>query len=181
MLSWSPAECSMHVCMNSFSNTISAIWGYLIHTLSTAQALKGEGIMGQGLLVYVWTICFALWTTMGMIGCFGDGEPEWRGSPGLWDACSNYASSRVWLSLLLIQYEMWSCLVTCMNKSFECVTHGPLYHGCIVSSYIAREIKIEKTGAVRDGEGQRNETKQTKCVRRGTKHDRGMRWSRQKV
>lgn len=42
-----------HVCMNSFSNAISAIWGCLIHTFSTAQALKVEGIMGQGLLVYV--------------------------------------------------------------------------------------------------------------------------------
>ena len=30
-----------------------------------------------------------------------------------------------------------------MDKSFECVTHGPLYHGCIVSSYIAREVEIK--------------------------------------
>ena len=40
-----------------------------------------------------------------------------------------------------------------MDKSFECVTHGPLYHGCIVSSCIAREVEIEKTESCRMVEG----------------------------
>ena len=89
---------------------------------------------------------YASWPMiLGVIGCFGDGEPGWRVGTWWWDACSNRVPSRVWLSLLLVRYEMWSCLVACMDKSFECVTHEPLYHGCIVSSCIARKVEIEKT------------------------------------
>ena len=80
-----------------------------------------------------------------VIGCFSDGEPGWRAGPGWWDSCSNRAPSRVWLSLLLVQYEMRSCLVACMDGSFECMTYGPLYHGCITPSCIAGEVGIEKT------------------------------------
>jgi hypothetical protein len=66
-----------------------------------------------------------------------------RSSPAFFE--KNHAPNHVWLSLLLVYYEMRSYLVACMDESFECTTHGPLYHGCIALSYIAKEVRIEKT------------------------------------
>ena len=40
---------------------------------------------------------------------------------------------------------MRSCLVACMDGSFECMTHGSLRHAWIKPSCMKREVKIEKT------------------------------------
>ena len=46
------------------------------------------------------------------------------------------------------------------------MTHVPLYHGCITSSYIAREVGIDREdGAMRDEVVKMNETEQGKDAR----------------
>jgi hypothetical protein len=92
---------------------------------------------------------FSLWQgtndTKGVIGCFGDGSQDGEPVQDGEMHAQIRAPGRIWLSLLLVQYEMRSCSVACMDGSFECMTHGPLYHGCIAPSCIAREVGIEKT------------------------------------
>ena len=54
-------------------------------------------------------------------------ELGWSGHAGPKKLGSARVGGRVWLSLLLVQYETRLCLVACMHQFFLCLTHGSLH------------------------------------------------------
>ena len=82
---------------------------------------------------------------MGVIGCYGDGEPRWRADPGSCEAGWNCTLCYVWLQLSLDTGWQSLYLVACIDQSFGCPTHGSMHHACINPSRFMWEEDIKET------------------------------------